>query len=284
MKTAHAISLGVALYVIAGAQAQSPLPSAGAVAPVTVDNFIRAESDLYISVVALKEGGFSKFEHHRVLSPVDAQTVIRLNRDTLYSVAVFDLDAGPVTITLPDAKGRFMSMQSISQDEYSPPAIYEAGPHTLTRDKVGTRYVLVGVRTLVDPANKKDVEQVHTLQDAIEVEQKSRGTFEMPKWDPVSQKKVRDALIVLGTTLTDTSHAFGLKDEVDPIQRLICAATTWGAIPGRTLSILTSLRQKMTARPPTSLRSKTCPWTASGPLVSTMPRATIKRTNTTPTP
>ena len=223
--------LGVMLAAITATQAQPPSPSATGAIPVTVDNFIRAESDLYISVVALKEGGFSKFEHHRVLSPVDAQTVIRLNRDTLYSAAVFDLDAGPVTITLPDAKGRFMSMQSISQDEYSPPAIYEAGPHTLTRDEVGTRYVLVGVRTLVDPANKKDVEQVHTLQDAIEVEQKSRGTFEMPKWDPVSQKKVRDALIVLGTTLTDTSHAFGLKDEVDPIQRLICAATTWGGNP-----------------------------------------------------
>jgi hypothetical protein len=58
-----------------------------------------------------------------------------------------------------------------------------------------------------------------------------RGTFEMPKWDPVSQKNVRDALIVLGTTLTDTSHAFGLKNEVDPIQRLISAATTWGGNP-----------------------------------------------------
>ena len=42
----------------------------------------------------------------------------------------------------------------------------------------------------------------------------------MPKWDPVSQKKVRDALIVLATTLTDTSRAFGLKNEVDPTQHL----------------------------------------------------------------
>ena len=55
--------------------------------------------------------------------------------------------------------------------------------------------------------------------------------FEVPNWDPVSQKKVRDALIVLGTTLTDTSRAFGTKDEVDPIQRLISAATTRGGNP-----------------------------------------------------
>ena len=232
MKTKLRIySLGVALFAILEARAQSPsLPASNSI-PVTVDNFIRAESDLYFSAVALKEDGFGRFEHHRELSPIDAQTIIRMNRDTLYSAAVLDLDAGLVTITLPDAKGRFMSMQTISQDEYSSPAIYAAGPHVLTREKIGTRYVLVGVRTLVDPANPKDVEQVHALQDAIKVEQRSPGKFEMPKWDPSSQKKVRDALIVLGTTLTDTSHAFGLKDEIDPIQRLISAATTWGGNP-----------------------------------------------------
>jgi hypothetical protein len=41
----------------------------------TVENFIRAESDLYMSAVALKEDGFGKFEHHRELSPIDAQNI-----------------------------------------------------------------------------------------------------------------------------------------------------------------------------------------------------------------
>ena len=43
-----------------------------------------------------------KFLHRRDVMPVDNQVVVRPNRDTLYSSAVFDLDAGPVTITLPD--------------------------------------------------------------------------------------------------------------------------------------------------------------------------------------
>jgi len=210
------------------AQAQSP---AGNAVPVTVENFIRAESDLYMSAVALKEDGFGKFEHHRELSPVDAQTIIRQNRDTLYSAAVFDLDAGPVTFTLPDAGKRFMSLQVINEDMYSPPAIYAPAKRTYTRKDVGTRYMLVGVRTLVDPNVPADMDKVHSLQDALKVEQKSRGKFEVPKWDPASQKKVREALLVLGTTLTDTSHAFGLKNEVDPIQRLISAAATWGGNP-----------------------------------------------------
>lgn len=35
----------------------------------------------------------------------------------------------------------------------------------------------------------------------------------------------------LSTTLTDTSHAFGTQNEVDPIDRLISAAATWGGNP-----------------------------------------------------
>jgi hypothetical protein len=66
--------------------------------PVTPDNFVRAESDMYFSGV-VKNGGFGKFDHTRDPAPLDKQTVIRLNRDTLYSAAVFDLDAGPVIIT-----------------------------------------------------------------------------------------------------------------------------------------------------------------------------------------
>jgi hypothetical protein len=65
----------------------------GAPIPVTPDNFARAETDLY-SGGFVKNGGFGKFDHTRAPAPVDKQTVIRLNRDTLYSAAVFDLDAG----------------------------------------------------------------------------------------------------------------------------------------------------------------------------------------------
>ena len=38
------------------------------------------------------------------------------------------------------------------------------------------------------------------MQDAIKVNQKGAGKFEVPHWDPASQKKVRDALLVLGLT------------------------------------------------------------------------------------
>ncbi|HEU4651249.1 MAG TPA: DUF1254 domain-containing protein, partial [Croceibacterium sp.] len=135
---------------------------------VTEANFRRAESDTYFASF-VKDGAFGKFVHSRELADVNNQTVVRLNRDTLYSTAVFDLDAGPVTVTLPDAKGRFMSMLLINEDHYNPATIYEPGPHTITRDQVGTRYVTALVRTFVDPANPTDLEAVHRLQDAIKV-------------------------------------------------------------------------------------------------------------------
>lgn len=85
--------------------------------PVTVD-FTRAESDLYFGGLIKNSGRIGTFLHHREPARVDNQAVIRLNRDTLCSSAVFDLDAGPVTITLPDAGTRFMSMQVIREDHF----------------------------------------------------------------------------------------------------------------------------------------------------------------------
>ena len=43
--------------------AQAQAPQAGDAAPVTVENFIRAESDLYLSAVALKKGEFREVQH-----------------------------------------------------------------------------------------------------------------------------------------------------------------------------------------------------------------------------
>src|ERR1700761_5754798 len=179
------------LATLAAAHAESPTSAI----PVTIDNFARAESDLYMGNL-VKKAGVGRFGSDREPASIDHQTVIRLNRDTLYSFGVFDLDAAPVTVTMPDAGKRFMSMQVINEDHYVPAVYYGAGSHTLTRQYVGTRYVAVGVRTLVDPNDPADLDAVHKLQDAIRVNQSSVGTFDVPNWDPVSQKAIRDALLI----------------------------------------------------------------------------------------
>jgi len=200
--------------------------------PVGVDNFARAESDLYFGHAIKDAGGVGNLYHHREPMPIDRQSVIRSNRDTLYSSAVIDLDAGPVTITLPDAGSRFRSMMVVNEDPYIVgDVVYSAGSYTYDRDKVGTRYVLIGLRTLIDPSDPKDIQQAQALQDAIRLSQRSAGKFEAPNWDLVSQKKVRDALLVLGSTMPDFRGAFGTRDQVNPIRHLIGSATGWGGNP-----------------------------------------------------
>jgi len=208
--------------------------SATAAEPVTIDNFARAESDLYFSGLFKDSGGLGKINHHRKVADIDHQTVIRLNRDTVYSSVIFDLDAGPVKITLPDAGKRFRSMQVVNQDHYVVEVIYDSGTYTIDKAKVGTRYVVVGIRTLVDPASEGDLKQVHALQDAIKVDQPGGpGKFELPEWDQVTQKKVRDALLVLASTIPDFRKAFGTKQEVDPVRHLIGTAAGWGGNPDK---------------------------------------------------
>jgi hypothetical protein len=202
---------------------------------VNVDNFKRAESDFYMAKT-VNDGALGKFVHNRAPTPIDKQPVVRMNRDTLYSQALFDLDAGPVTITLPDAGKRFVSMQVISEDHYTPMVVYKPGRTTLTRDRVGTRYVFVAVRILVDPNDAKDLAQVHALQDALKVEQKSVGKFEVPNWDLAQQKKIREALETLSAASGDFSNAFGPKGKVDPVKHLLGTASGWGGNPDKDAS------------------------------------------------
>lgn len=219
----------VAFISVSSHAADTVAPSGKTANPVNVSNFVRAETDLYFGRAA-KTGGFGKLVHNRQMAPIDKQDVVRMNRDTLYSAGVFDLEAAPLTINLPDTGKRFMSMQVISQDHYTIEVAYAPGQHTFTKDDVGTRYVFVIIRTLADPDNKADVKAANALQDAITVEQASTGTFEVPQWDKVSQEKVRNALVALGA-LGGTSVRFGTREEVDPVSHLIGTAIGWGGNP-----------------------------------------------------
>jgi hypothetical protein len=211
----------------------SPLPAApesGAL-PVNADNFARAESDLAFAGV-VRNGALGKFDHTREVTPLDKQVVVRQNRDTLYSSAVFDLDAGPVTITLPEVGDRFMSMQVFDQDQYTHQVAYEPGDYTLDRQSIGTRYALVALRMLVNPNDLNDVRSVHAQQDRVRVTKPGGpGKFEVPNWDTVSLKRIREALTVLGDSLPDKNRMFGARSDVDPVRRLIGVATAWGGNP-----------------------------------------------------
>ncbi|KGM33116.1 carboxylesterase [Inquilinus limosus MP06] len=205
--------------------------SAQTAMPVTVETYDRAQTDVYFAGVA-KAGGFGRFKHGRELSPPAQQGIVRGNRDTLYSFAILDLDAGPATVTLPDAGRRYMGMQVVNQDQYTRATFYDAGSHTLTREAIGTRYAIVVVRFLVDFASPDDVARVHALQDKVTLAQDRPGSFAVPDWDLASLGTIRAALQQLGTTVTDTRRMFGAGPaEVDPVRHLIGTALLWGGNP-----------------------------------------------------
>jgi hypothetical protein len=139
-----------------------------------------------------------------------------------------------VTITLPDAGQRFMTMYVIDEDHCAYTVVYGAGTYSFTKEQVGPRYAMAAIRILADPNDPEDVKQVNALQDAVKVQQPGGpGKFEVPNWDNSSRKKMADALTVLGATIDDWGGAAGRKDEVDPIKHLIGTAAIWGLNPAK---------------------------------------------------
>ena len=127
----------------ATAAATTAASHAGAV-PVTPETYIRAETDRSSDNVATMAGGVNKLYHFRAPTPLDKQTVVRMNKDTLYSTGVIDT-AGGATVTLPDVpKERYMSLLVIDNDHYAPAVFHGGGTHKLPSD---TKYVSVIIRT-----------------------------------------------------------------------------------------------------------------------------------------
>lgn len=221
--------LAIALMTAAG-------PAFADAKPVTIDTFVRAESDGYFARNAKEAGGIGKLHHVREPASIDDQTIIRLNRDTLYSFGVLDLAAGPATITLPNAGKRFMSLMIVNQDHYTPFVVYGPKPLKLTQQNVGSRYAFVAVRTLADPKDPKDLAEVHKLQDGIRIAQKEPGKLELPDWDAKSLSAIRTALLELAKYSPDFRGAFGAKGTVDPVKHLIGTAAGWGGNPDKDAS------------------------------------------------
>ncbi|TWU27969.1 DUF1214 domain-containing protein [Novipirellula artificiosorum] len=198
--------------------------------PVTVANFVRAESDHMIrSNMKMVGAGIGEFAHLREPTTPDNQPVIRMNQDTLYSGTVLDLSK-PATITLPEVGGRYMSMHVVNQDHYmfveSKPGTYE-----LTEEKVGTRFALVTIRTFYDAGDPNDLAKAHAAQDKLEFSGGGPGPFEAPNWDLDALAKARKSLSDLATLGFDSTYAFGSKEEVRPIDHLVGAAAGWGGLP-----------------------------------------------------
>jgi hypothetical protein len=191
-----------------------------------IDTFVRAETDTYFRK-RVEQGALGRFVHDREPTPIDKQPVIRMNRDTPYSVAVFDLTT-PVTIVKPDTKGRFQSILVINEDHYLQRVIYEPGTYTFTQEEMGTRYIQINARTFVNPNDPKDIEELYKAQDGLIVKQDSRGSFEAPNWDQAQLEGLRKAILAVTPWVPDSKYMFGNKEEVQEVRHLIGTAGGFG--------------------------------------------------------
>lgn len=206
------------------------LYAAGETIGVNIDNFARAETDMQIQRMLKMTAGINKWGHNRLPTPLDKQNVIRMNRDTLYSMALVDISKG-ATITMPDVGDRYLSVMVINNDGYINNVFHGGGTFKLTMKEFDTSYVILVVRLLVNASDKQDVEVANALQNKMKIEAASEAPWTMPNYNMETYKATYEPLLQLAKGLTNTKKTFGSKKEVDPVRFLLGSAFGWGGLP-----------------------------------------------------
>ncbi|MFD7307915.1 DUF1214 domain-containing protein [Promicromonospora sp. NPDC059942] len=199
---------------------------------VTNENFVRAETNRMLVGIQAQAGGVNRWRHNREPASVDEQTVIRMNRDTLYSFAVVNISE-PATVTVPDARGRYLTVMVVNQDHYINRILTEPGDYPLTMVEFDTPYVVLVARILVDATDPDDVAEVNALQDGFALQAADGEPLVLPAYDEESFTATREALLAESAHGLDTHRMFGAKSEVDPQRHRIGTAGGWGGLPER---------------------------------------------------
>jgi hypothetical protein len=197
---------------------------------VTQKTYCRAETDRTFYNASQLTGGVNKLFSFRNVTPLDRQTVVRMNKDTLYTVALVDTSKG-ATITVPDMPaGRYFSVLLLDNDHYCPGVIYTSGKHELPRD---TKYLAINVRIqLLHPDDPADIALVNQLQDQFVIQANSADPFPEPNWD-------KKSLAALTAEYNAEFAKFdlypdgwmGKRGEADDAIRHLGCAGAWGLFP-----------------------------------------------------
>jgi hypothetical protein len=196
---------------------------------VSLNNFIRAETDHMYEAMINNAGSTNAFYHFRTPTPLDKQTVIRMNLDVLYSGGVFDAREG-ITIDIPEINDdRYFSVEIIDNDHYVVDVIHAPGKHDITAD---TDFVYIIVRIqLKSPFDPDDVAIVNGLQDQFVVTSKSNQAYEKVNWDKNELDSVRNIALKEATKHNSFKGMMGKKGAVNEKTRYIAAAAGWGLLP-----------------------------------------------------
>jgi hypothetical protein len=197
---------------------------------VTQKTYCRAETDRTLYNASQLAGGVNSTFSFRNVTPLDRQTVVRMNKDTLYTVAVVDTSKG-ATITVPEMPaGRYFSVLLLDNDHYCPGVIYTSGTHELPQD---TKYLAVNVRIqLFNPDDPAEIALVNKLQDQFVIKANSADPFPEPTWDKESLAALTAEYKKEFAKLDLYPDGWmGKRGEADEETRHIAAAGAWGLFP-----------------------------------------------------
>ena len=198
--------------------------------PVNVDNYARAEVAAQVDRMIGLGAAVNAWVHFRRPTPIDQQNVIRMNRDTLYSVAIVDISKG-ATLTVPDGGRRYLTVQVVNEDGYVNRVFHQPGTHPLTVEEFDTPFVILLARTLMDPVDRADIAVANALQDGLIIEAGSDAPWVMGRFEEESYEATKKPLLSLGRGISDSRRTFGRKDAVDPVWFLIGTAGGFGGLP-----------------------------------------------------
>ena len=185
---------------------------------VTDENYALAETQViftdYVKKIAAATGtdGVGVFIHNKKGADPKDKTVMRINFDTIYSFVVLDLKE-PVTLVMPETNGRYQSTWFITEDHFNPRAISKPGTYKITQEDVGSRYLMLVIRTQANVEDAKDMAEANALQEKLELHQKDRGSYKASNsWnmDEILKMRAKYQKITKDKKLT-TDDFFGPK-------------------------------------------------------------------------
>ena len=182
---------------------------------VTQDNFPQAYTNMRLSAVLKKTGGVNKFFSMPVPSSTpEEQFVVRMNRDTPYSVSVIDMSGDNVYVTVPETD-QYVTVQIVDENHETQPMIYGSGRHKITAK---TDHAFVIVRAL-----EADI------RDNLVIEAESAKPFVVKKWDMESFEAVDKAGNIDFSDGYDQSKAFSNAESGQTAyMNYVGAAGGWG--------------------------------------------------------
>ncbi|WP_394246880.1 DUF1254 domain-containing protein [Vibrio profundi] len=195
---------------------------------ITYDNYEVMESHEAMSRIT-DLAGDNNFFHFRAITPLDNQTVVRMNQDTLYSAYVTDLSK-EAEITIPDLGDRYISVMVVLGDHYINQVFTTAGTHKIEADTEQTHGMIV-VRTEVNANNPEDLKEVHRIQDGLVVTSNSTAPYVKPQYDRDELLKWRAMFDEVSARIGSLNDMQGARGNMNPLMHRLGTATGWGLLP-----------------------------------------------------